>query len=102
MNRALGRYQPRDFRGLLRFAAGSLHETTNHLLDARERGYIDAKKHERLRRLALRAIKANNRLMNYLRSATAPVPFYARDDENSRTPRTSRTSSCPLQIAVTA
>ena len=70
-----GRFQPKDFRGFLRFAAGSLHETNNHLSDARKLGYISAKEFDRMRRLTLRAIKANNRLMNYLQTATAPTPY---------------------------
>jgi len=75
-----GRFYPKEFRGFLRFAAGSLHETKNHLLDARKRGYISPEEFERLRRLALRAIKANNRLINYLRTATPPIPYDAPPD----------------------
>jgi four helix bundle protein len=50
-----GRYYPKEFRHFLRIAAGSLHETS-------------------LKRLCLRAIKANNRLMAYLRAAEPPEP----------------------------
>jgi four helix bundle protein len=62
-----GRFAPREFARFLRIAAGSLQETRNHLGDALERGYLSESEYERLKRLALRALKANVRLQAYLR-----------------------------------
>jgi len=67
-----GRFAPREFNRFLQIAAGSLHETKNHLQDGFDRGYLDGPLYERLRRLTLRAIKANSRLRRYLRTATVP------------------------------
>ena len=61
-----GRFDPPEFRRFLKIAAGSLHETKNHLHDALASGYLVPAEHERLVRLTLRAIKANNRLQAYL------------------------------------
>jgi four helix bundle protein len=66
-----GRYVPTEFARFLRIAAGSLHETKNHLRDGLDRGYLTASQHERLVRLSLRAIKANNHLARYLRTSKA-------------------------------
>jgi four helix bundle protein len=66
-----GRFAPLEFARFLRIAAGSLHETKNHLQDARERGYLDAAEYDQLRRLTLRALKANIRLQVYLRGCKA-------------------------------
>jgi four helix bundle protein len=48
-----GRYSHKDFSRFLRFAAGSLHETKNHLHDARDKGFVTAAKHDELMRLCL-------------------------------------------------
>src|SRR5437016_13867257 len=48
----------------------------NELQDGRDHGYLTDEEHVRLRRLALRAIKANVRLSAYLRHAKAPEPFW--------------------------
>jgi four helix bundle protein len=69
-----GRYYPKDFMRFLRIAAGSLHETMDHLHEGLDRGYVDADEHERLVRLAKRALKANTRLQAYLRTARPPNP----------------------------
>ena len=71
-----GRYYPKEFRYFLRIAAASLHEVKNQLQDGRDHGYLTDEEHVRLRRLALRAIKANVRLSAYLRHAKAPEPFW--------------------------
>lgn len=73
-----GRFFPKEFRSFLRIAAGSLHETKNHLHEGLRRHYLSSTKHEELVRLTLRAIKANNRLMAYLSKAEAPEPFAER------------------------
>jgi four helix bundle protein len=68
----LGRFYPKEFLRFLRTAAGSLHETKNHLHDALIRGYIDGDRHTRLVRINVRAISANDRLQAYLE--TCPTP----------------------------
>src|SRR5207248_2771843 len=40
ISEGFGRYVPRDFANYLRIAKGSLNETRNHLIDARDRGYL--------------------------------------------------------------
>jgi four helix bundle protein len=70
-----GRYYPKEFARFLRIAAGSLHETKNHLKDGFDQHYLSNDHHERLERLCLRAMKANVRLIAYLRTAKAPEPF---------------------------
>jgi four helix bundle protein len=67
-----GRFYPKEFLKFLRTAAGSLHETKNHLHDALKRRYIDAERHKRLVRINVRAISANDRLQAYLE--TCPTP----------------------------
>jgi four helix bundle protein len=70
-----GRYAPKEFSRFLRFAAGSLHETKNHLQHALDRGYVTPTEHERLVRLTVRGIRANSRLLQYLARCTPPAPF---------------------------
>jgi len=67
-----GRFSPREFARFLRIAAGSLLETTHHLRDGRDCGYLIAGEEERIRRLALRALKANIGLQRYLRRCNQP------------------------------
>jgi four helix bundle protein len=68
-----GRYYPREFRRFLRIAIASLHETKNHLHEGNDRHDLSDLEHERLVRLTLRAIKAGNRLVVYLRNASSPT-----------------------------
>jgi four helix bundle protein len=70
-----GRYYPKEFARFLRITEGSLQETKNHLQDGLQQKYLSAEHHERLKRLCLRAMKANVRLIAYLRTAKAPEPF---------------------------
>jgi four helix bundle protein len=70
-----GRYYPKAFARFLRIAAGSLQETKNHLQDGLKQKYLSTERHEELKRLCLRAMKANVRLVAYLRHAKAPEPF---------------------------
>jgi four helix bundle protein len=70
-----GRYYPKEFARFLRIAGSSLHETKNHLHDGNNRHYLSDSEHDRLVRLALRALKANTRLIAYLLMAKAPEPF---------------------------
>jgi four helix bundle protein len=70
-----GRYYPKEFSRFLRIAAGSLHETKNHLQHAHDRGYLSQADHERLTQLAIRCIRANSRLLRYLARCDPPEPF---------------------------
>jgi len=83
-----GRYYPKEFARFLRIAAGSLQETLNHLQDGLKQQYLSAERHLYMKRLCLRAIKANVRLIGYLRYAKPPEPF-ANGPAESREPRES-------------
>lgn len=69
-----GRYNPKEFVHFLRIAAGSLHEAKDCLHQASECRYLSPSEHERLLKLAIRAIKANSSLIRYLRVAKPPAP----------------------------
>jgi four helix bundle protein len=62
-----GRYYRGEFVRYLRIAAASLHETKDHLHEARDRGFVTESRHLELIRLTLRALKANTRLQQALR-----------------------------------
>jgi four helix bundle protein len=64
-----GRFDAREFAHLLKVALGSLAETQNHLIDARERGYVTQDELDRCNVLAKRAIAATTRLRAYLLSS---------------------------------
>jgi four helix bundle protein len=66
-----GRFRPTEFGRYLEIAAGSLQELKDGLHDGHARGYLDASDRDRLVRLTLRALKANFRLREYLRSDKA-------------------------------
>jgi four helix bundle protein len=67
-----GRFYPKEFLRFVRTAAGSLHETKNHLHDVLRRHYINADHHRRLVALNVRAIRANEGLQAYLETYPAP------------------------------
>jgi len=58
-----GRFAPRDFARFLSYARASLVETQNHLIDARDRGYIDDVLFSRLFNLAAAARQTTTRLI---------------------------------------
>lgn len=58
-----GRFRPRPFAQFLGYAKASLVETQNHLVDARDRKYIDAKLFSRLLNLAEAAERATTNLL---------------------------------------
>src|SRR5262245_22508630 len=58
-----GRYRPAEFARFLEFARGSLCETRDHLIDARDRKYIDDRLFSRLSNLARQALRATTNLM---------------------------------------
>jgi four helix bundle protein len=81
-----GRYYPKEFARFLRIAAGSLQETKNHLQDGLKQQYLSPERHEHMKRLCLRALKANVRLIAYLRHAKPPEPFDDRREEPPEPP----------------
>ena len=58
-----GRFRPREFARFLEIARASLVETRNHLIDGRDRGYLDAPLYSRLCNLARAAVKTTTNLM---------------------------------------
>jgi len=58
-----GRFKPRDAARFYEIACSSLFETRNHLIDGRDRGYLDDKKFFRLNNLDRAAHKATKNFM---------------------------------------
>jgi four helix bundle protein len=58
-----GRFAPREFAQFLGYARASIVETQNHLIDAKDRGYIDDKLFSRLFNLAAAARRTTTRLI---------------------------------------
>ena len=58
-----GRFTPGEFAQYLKWARASLMETQNHLIDARQRGYLAPPGYDRLMNLARAALKATTNLM---------------------------------------
>jgi four helix bundle protein len=85
-----GRYYPKEFARFLRIAAGSLQETKNHLQDGLKQQYLSPERHEHMKRLCLRAMKANVRLIAYLRHAKPPEPFEPKEPKEPQEPREPR------------
>ena len=69
-----GRFRPTEFAYFVRVAAASLHETRNHLHDARTRKYINGEEANRLLKLQARARKATTGLLRYLESCGGEPP----------------------------
>ncbi len=74
-----GRSSAVEYAQFLRFALGALAETRNHLIDARNRGYITEDERQRGDRLARQAIGATCDLRSALRApARRPAAGAAR------------------------
>jgi len=58
-----GRFRPRDSARFYEIARASLMETRNHLMDGRDRRYLDDNLYYRLSNLARAALKATTNLM---------------------------------------
>jgi four helix bundle protein len=58
-----GRFRPAEFARFLEFARGSLIETQNSLIDARQRLYLTPEVYSRLNNLARAALRATTNLM---------------------------------------
>jgi four helix bundle protein len=63
ISEGFGRFRPRDFARFLEYARASLMETQNHLIDGRDRGYLDVALYSRLANLARSALKTTTNLM---------------------------------------
>jgi four helix bundle protein len=63
ISEGFGRFRPRDFARFLEYARGSLMETQNHLLDGRDRGYLEAALYSRLSNLARSALTITTHLL---------------------------------------
>ena len=60
-----GRFRPREFARFLEIARSSLMETQDHLIDGRDRKYLDSELYSRLRNLSEKALRATTNLMLY-------------------------------------
>jgi len=58
-----GRFTPGEFAQYLKWARASLMETQNHLIDGRDRGYLEPNGYTRLMNLARAALKTTTNLM---------------------------------------
>jgi four helix bundle protein len=58
-----GRFRPRDSARFYEIARASLMETRNHLIDGRDRGYLNDNLYFRLSNLARAALKSTTNLM---------------------------------------
>ena len=58
-----GRFTPGEFAQYLKWARASLMETMNHLIDGRDRGYLEPAVYARLMNLARAALKTTTNLM---------------------------------------
>jgi four helix bundle protein len=63
ISEGFGRFRPADFARFLEFARGSLMETENHLIDGRDRGYLDVALYSRLLHLCRAATKTTTALL---------------------------------------
>jgi four helix bundle protein len=63
ISEGFGRFRSGDFARFLEFARGSLMETQNHLIDGRDRGYLDTALYSRLVHLCRAALKTTTALL---------------------------------------
>jgi four helix bundle protein len=63
ISEGFGRFRAGDFARFLEFARGSLMETQNHLIDGRDRGYLDVALYSRLVHLCRAALKTTTALL---------------------------------------
>jgi four helix bundle protein len=67
-----GRFNRKEFAHFLKIAIASEQEVRNHIIDAFDRGYIDAEERDDGVRLSKRAVTAAARLRRYLLSDRNP------------------------------
>jgi four helix bundle protein len=69
------RFNHREFRQFARIARGSVGETQDSLIDARDRGYVDENEFAELWKLSQDAIGAITGLMRYLSESADNSPW---------------------------
>ncbi len=72
ISEGFGRYAHREFAHFVLIARGSLSETQDHLLTARDAAYLVARKFGELWRLSVETMRSVNRLWTYLDSTPTP------------------------------
>ena len=83
ISEGFGRFRPREFARFLEYAQASMMETQNHLLDGRDRGYLDAALYSRLSNLARAALRCTRHL---LRAKQRQAADESRKRRNRRAP----------------
>lgn len=78
ISEGFGRFRPGDFARFLEFARGSLMETQNHLIDGRDRGYLDMALYSRLLHLCCAALKTTTALLREKQRQAAVDPLKRR------------------------
>jgi four helix bundle protein len=68
-----GRYRHKEFAHFVVIARGSLAEAQNHLIDARDRKYVDDAKFTELWNLSLDAMASLTGLLTYLQRSLSPA-----------------------------
>src|SRR3954466_6494904 len=63
ISEGFGLFRPRQFANFLGYACGSLQETRNHLIDAKDSKYIDDPLYTRLTNLTAAALRATTHLL---------------------------------------
>jgi four helix bundle protein len=87
ISEGFGRFRPRDFANFLRIAKASLTETRNHLIDARDRGYLREPLYSRLANLARAAEQATTGLLvQKLQQADVTEGTYQRRNRSAQNP----------------
>jgi four helix bundle protein len=63
ISEGFGRFRPLEFARFFEFARASLMETQNHLIDGRDRGYLNDSEYSRLMNLSRAALKTTTNLL---------------------------------------
>jgi len=77
-----GRFAPREFAQFLGYARASIVETQNHLIDARDRGYINETLFSRLFNLAAAARRTTTRLIMSKKRSSTSTPSRGRTSKS--------------------
>ncbi len=84
ISEGFGRYTHREFSHFLVIARGSLAETQDHLLNAKNRKYVKAGEFEGLWRISLDAMRALTALLTYVRTHPTPPGVPPKDHSATR------------------
>ena len=95
ISEGFGRFRPRPFAQFLEYAKGSIEETQDHLIEAKDRALIDGKLFSRLWNLAKAAERATtNLLLSKLRQAKEERKQRRGTGARPRPSRAKRDPSC--------